>query len=180
MLLPQRKRKKQLLIKIGMLRRYICILINKMKGHRMPVPPTPYIHGRDPSIRRHELEYMLIPPRPVSSWEFIPLDDLAWGPILDQAPFQVLGYALGSSAYQADPSAGLIVGDDADGGSVEHFARNTFRDNDSPQANRVFLYHYDVALTQECFIFLVFFRHCPSVGQICMYYTIPQWAQTVF
>ena len=63
----------------------------------MPVPFTPHILSRDPPFRRHELEYMPIPLGPASSWGCIPLDDWAQGPVTDQAPFQVLGYAPGSS-----------------------------------------------------------------------------------
>ena len=40
----------QLQVEIGMLCGYITILIGKMGGQRMPVPPLPYILGRDPSI----------------------------------------------------------------------------------------------------------------------------------
>ena len=98
----------------------------------MPVPLVPYIPGSDTPIRQHELEYMLIPPGPADSWEFVPFDDWAWGPVLDQAPFRVSRYALGSSTDQADPSASLTVGDDADGGSVECFASDTVKDDDSP------------------------------------------------
>ena len=80
-----------------MLRGYISILISEMRGHRMPVPPAPYILGRDPYIRRHELKYIPIPLGPMGSWGCVPLNDWTWGLVPDQAPFQVLGYAPSSS-----------------------------------------------------------------------------------
>jgi len=36
----------------------------------MHVPPVPYILGRDPSFRRHETEYMLVPPGPTGRWGY--------------------------------------------------------------------------------------------------------------
>ena len=48
----------QLQIEIGLLRRYIDILISEMRGHMMLVPPAPHISSRDPHIHRHESEYV--------------------------------------------------------------------------------------------------------------------------
>ena len=74
-----------------MLRGYIDILISEIRGQRMPVPRTPNIHSRDPSIRQHELEYMLAPPESASSYRYVTLDDWAQGPVpyvtLDMSPW---------------------------------------------------------------------------------------------
>lgn len=80
-----------------MLRGYISVLINEMQGQRMPVPPAPYIPGKDPPIRRYESKYMLAPPRLAGCWGYAPLDDWAQGPVPDQAPFQASGYGPSSS-----------------------------------------------------------------------------------
>ena len=89
----------------------------------MPVPPAPHILGRDPSIRRHELEYMPIPLGLASSQGYIPLDDWVQG-LIDQAPFQVPGYAPGSWSNRTNPSTGPTLGDDANGSNAERFASN--------------------------------------------------------
>ena len=122
----------QLLVKIGMLYRYIDILIDETRGHRMPVPFAPHILSRYPPFRRHELEYMPIPLGPTNNWGCFPLDDQAQGLVTDQAPFQVLGYAPGSSIDQASLFTGPTVGDDANGSNVKYFTSNTVRDDDSP------------------------------------------------
>ena len=59
------------------------------------------------------------------------MDDWAQGLVLDQAPFQVLGYALGSSVDRTGPSTSPTVGDDANDSSAECFVSNTIRDDDS-------------------------------------------------
>ena len=74
---------------------------------------------------------MPAPPRLASIWGYALLDDWAWGLILDQAQFQVLGYAPGSSIDQAGPSTGPVVGDDVDDGSARRFADDAIRNNDS-------------------------------------------------
>ena len=56
-----REREGSASIEIDLLREYISILISEKRGHRMPVPPAPYIPGRDPFIHRHELVYMPAP-----------------------------------------------------------------------------------------------------------------------
>ena len=56
-----------------LLQRYTGVLICKMRGQRMHMPSMPTIPSRDPSIRRHELEYILVPPGPVGGWGFAPI-----------------------------------------------------------------------------------------------------------
>ena len=87
------RKRSQLLVEIGMLCGYINVLIGEMRGHRMPVPPAPYIPSKDPPIRRRELKYMPVPLRPVRSWGYFPLDDWPRGPVPDQVPLQASRYA---------------------------------------------------------------------------------------
>lgn len=67
------RKKSQYIADAGLLQGYINILISEMKGQEMPVPTTPYIPSRDPPIRRHETEYMLIPSGPTSKLGFAPI-----------------------------------------------------------------------------------------------------------
>ena len=46
----------------------------------MHVPLAPYIPGKDPSIRRHELEYMPIPLGLAGGWGFALVSNWALGP----------------------------------------------------------------------------------------------------
>ena len=115
------RERSNLQVKIGMLREYISILIDKMRGHRMPMPPAPYIPHRNPHIRQHESEYMPIHLGPANSWGYSPLNDWTRGPVSNQAPFQVSGYALGSSADQASLFIGPVAGHDANDGSPRRF-----------------------------------------------------------
>lgn len=118
------REKGQLQVEIGMLCRYIGILIGEIRGHRMSLPPTPPIPSRVPLIRQHELEYMLAPPKSAGSWEYTPLDDWARG--------LVLGYVPGSLANQVNPFMGPIAGSDANDGNARRFADDVVRDDDFP------------------------------------------------
>jgi len=60
------------------------------------------------------------------------LGDWAWGPILDQTPFQALEYAPGSPADRVGPTIGPTASNDADDDSAGHFANDAFKDDDSP------------------------------------------------
>ena len=66
------------------------------------------------------------------SWGYAPLDDWARGFIPNQAPFLVLGYALGSSMDWVSTSTGPVTSDDANDGNTGCFANDAVRDDDSP------------------------------------------------
>ena len=108
-------------VEIGLICGHIGILIGKMRGHRMPAP---HILGRDPSIRRHKLEYMPTPPRPAGTWGYAPLDDWAWGP--------ALGYSPGSPADRVGAFIGPTMSNDGNDRSTRCFANDAIRDDDSP------------------------------------------------
>ena len=96
----------------------------------MLVPTTPYIPSKDPPIKRHETEYMPVPPSPTSGWEFAPILDWVRGPIPGQASFQTLGWVPGSSTRQADSSSGLVASDGANDISARCFADYNVKDDD--------------------------------------------------
>ena len=141
----------------------------------MLLPPTPHILGRDLPIRQHKSQYMLAPPRLVGSWVYALLNDQARGPVLDQAPFQASGYVPGSPTDQANPFRGPIAGDYADDSITWRFIDDTVRDDDSPQANHVLLYHDDVAHTWACFSHF----SCILQSQTWIYQTASWQAQIV-
>ena len=69
---------------VGLHYRYIGVLIDEMRGQEISVPPAPF---KDPPIRRHEIDYMLVPLGPTGGWGFASVSDWAWGPAQGQASF---------------------------------------------------------------------------------------------
>ena len=67
-LLPHRERERnQLMTEIGMLHGYIGIIMDELKAHRLPVPPTSHIPSKDPLIQRNEPKYVPVPLGPTDS-----------------------------------------------------------------------------------------------------------------
>lgn len=60
--------------KIGMLRRYISILMGELRAHRMLVLLAPHILGNDPLIQRHVPKNMPVPLGLTGSWGFFVFD----------------------------------------------------------------------------------------------------------
>lgn len=135
MSLPQRERD-QLQVEISMVCKYIDILIGKMKGYRMSVPPVPHIPGRDTPISQHESKYIPTSLKPAGSQGYVLLDDWARGPIP--------GYVPGSPGDQASPSMVPTTSDYANDDNAERFINDFVRNDDYLQASHVLLYH-DVA-----------------------------------
>lgn len=96
------------------------------------MPLAPYISSRGPPIRRHEIEYMLVPLGLASKWRFSPVLDWARGPALGQTSFQTPRWVPSSLAGQVDPSVRPTIGDGVDGGRAKHFSTDSVRNDDSP------------------------------------------------
>ena len=117
---------------IGMLHGYIGIIMDELKAHRLPVPPTSHIPSKDPLIQRNEPKYMPVPLGLTDSQGFFPFDAWAQGSVPGQAPFQASGYVPDSLADWAGPSTDPLAGDD-DGNNAKRFTSDIVRDDDSPQ-----------------------------------------------
>ena len=70
-----KREKSQYIAEVGLLQGYIGILIDKMRGYRMFMPPMPYILGRDPPTQRHKTEYMPVPSGPIGGCRFAPVSN---------------------------------------------------------------------------------------------------------
>nr|POE57648.1 hypothetical protein CFP56_61554 [Quercus suber] len=99
-----------------------------MRVHRIHVPLAPYISSRGPPIRRHKIEYILVPPGLASKWRFSPILDWARGPTLGQTSFQTPRWVPSSLAGQVDPFVRPAIGDGVDVSSTKHFSTDSALD----------------------------------------------------